>query len=114
MTTTLSIPVAHVETTAWEPFLVNGQPFGDVHWLRTTAAGEGQLFTGLWRHPAGEFDYQFPGDETFHMLAGLVRIAVDGAAVVELKPGDVVSFPKGAQSHWTILEPMKKFFVISG
>ena len=29
-------------------------------------------------------------------------------------PGDVVSFPQGEASTWTILEPMKKFFVISG
>ena len=114
MTVAAEIPVTNIETTAWEPFLVNGQPFGDVHWLGETGGGDGQLFAGLWRHPVGEFDYQFPGDETFHMLAGRVRIAVEGAAMVELKPGDIVSFPKGAKSHWSILEPMQKFFVISG
>ena len=109
-----SVPVTNVATSLWEPFLVEGRPFGHVHWLRTTSAGAGQLFTGLWRHPAGAFDYQFPGDETFHMLEGRVRITLDDGAVVELCAGDVVSFPKGAKSHWSILEPMKKFFVISG
>lgn len=114
MTFAGAIPVTNIETTEWEPFLVNGQPFGEVHWLRTTAAGEGQLYAGLWRHPAGAFDYRFPGDETFHVVEGHVRIALDDGATVELRAGDLVSFPKGANSRWSILEPMKKFFVISG
>ena len=48
------------------------------------------------------------------MLEGNVRIAIQGGAAVELKPGDVVSFTKGQASTWTITVPMKKFFVISG
>jgi uncharacterized cupin superfamily protein len=31
-----------------------------------------------------------------------------------MKPGDIVSFAKGQRSTWTILSPLKKFFVISG
>ena len=104
----------HVDATTYEPFLVNGVPFGEVHWLRTTSSGGGTLFTGLWRHPAGQFEYVFPADETFHLLEGRLRIALAGGPTLELVPGDVVSFPQGEASTWTILEPMKKFFVISG
>ncbi|MFM8218464.1 MAG: cupin domain-containing protein, partial [Planctomycetaceae bacterium] len=39
---------------------------------------------------------------------------VQGGDAVELRPGDLASFPRGALSTWTILEPLKKFFVISG
>lgn len=108
------VAVSSISTDQWEVFLVEGRPFGEVHWLRTTSGGEGQLYAGLWRHSVGEFDYQFPGDETFHMLEGHVRITVEGGPVLELRAGDLVSFPKGAKSHWSILESMQKFFVISG
>jgi len=108
------VPVTHIATQVYEPFLVDGQPFGEVHWLRTTSGGEGQLFAGLWKHGNGTFDYVFPGDETFHVLEGRVRIAIRGGDAVELSTGDIVSFTKGQASTWTITAPMKKFFVISG
>lgn len=107
------VPVSNIATQQFEPFISAGQPFGEVHWLRTESGGEGQLFTGLWKHGCATFDYVFPGDETFQMLEGNVRIAVGGKAV-ELGPGDIVSFAKGQSSTWTIKTPMKKFFVISG
>ena len=113
-TTTTPIPVSNVATTVYEPFLVEGQPFGEVHWLRTTCGGEGQLYTGLWKHGCATFEYVFPGDETFHVLEGNVRIAMRDGETVSLKPGDLVSFVKGQASTWTITVPMKKFFVISG
>ncbi|HBH50907.1 MAG TPA: hypothetical protein DDY91_03340 [Planctomycetaceae bacterium] len=58
---------SHIETEAYEPFEVNGTPCGELHALRTTSSGTGALFAGLWRHPAGQLDYVFPADETFHM-----------------------------------------------
>ena len=105
---------SHIETEAYETFEVNGTPCGELHALRTTSSGTGALFAGLWRHPAGQLDYVFPADETFHMLEGRVRIELRDGPTVELVPGDIVSFAKGDVSTWTILEPMKKFFVISG
>ena len=33
---------------------------------------------------------------------------------MDLHPGDIVSFPKGATSVWRVHKPFKKFFVISG
>jgi uncharacterized protein len=103
-----------VHAEQYEPFMHDGKHFGDVHWLRTESAGEGMLFTGLWTHDPATFRYDFPGDETFHLLEGSVRIQVDGVDPVDLSPGDIVSFKKGQSSTWTILTRMKKFFVISG
>jgi len=105
---------SRIDTAAYESFEVNGAPCGELHALRTTSSGTGALFTGLWRHPVGQLDYVFPADETFHMLEGRVLIALLNGPTVELVPGDIVSFTKGDVSTWTILEPMKKFFVISG
>ena len=109
-----SIPVSRVDVQNFEPFMVEGKPFGEVHWLRQGSSGAGLLLTGLWTHEPATFPYTFPADETFHLLEGKVCITVEGLAPVNLAPGDIVSFRKGQISTWTISEPLKKFFVISG
>lgn len=113
MTTVDRVPVSTVSTQQFEPFVTAGQVFGEVHWLRQTSGGDGMLLTGLWKHDCATFDYVFPGDETFQVLEGNVRIRV-GDQNLDLGPGDIVSFTKGQASNWTIKSPLKKFFVISG
>jgi uncharacterized cupin superfamily protein len=61
------------------------------------------------------FEYNFPGDESFIVLAGAVRIEfTDGSPKLELRAGDVASVPKGTRSVWTVLEAIEKFTVVSG
>lgn len=114
MSTVQSTPVSSVRSESWEEFLYEGQPFGEVHWLRTESGGDGVLFTGLWKHGPATLPYVFPGDETFQVLEGEVHIDVEGGDSVDLKPGDIASFAKGQTATWTITSPFKKFFVISG
>ena len=114
MATVKSTPVSNVGATEYEPFIHEGERFGDVHWLRVGSGGDGVLYAGLWTHEPAEFPYVFPGDETFHVLEGEVTIETDGGESVTLRPGDVASFTKGQSSTWTIAQPFKKFFVISG
>lgn len=109
-----SIPVSNVSTQEYEPFMVENQQVGEIHWLRTASGGDGVLYTGLWRCEPSTFPYVFEGDETFHVLEGEVRVELKGGGTVDLKPGDVASFTKGQESTWTIKSPFKKFFVISG
>ncbi len=69
----------------------------------------------LWRCDPMTFPYDFPGDESFVVLDGVVRITlVDEQTTVELRTGDVASFPKGTRSIWTVVEPLRKFTVVSG
>jgi uncharacterized cupin superfamily protein len=61
------------------------------------------------------FEYVFPGDESFLVVTGLVRIMLtDSGETIELREGDVGSFSKGTRSTWTIVEPIVKFTVVSG
>jgi uncharacterized cupin superfamily protein len=61
------------------------------------------------------FDYEFPGDESFVIISGAVTITLTGSGeTVELRKGDVASFPGGTESVWTVLEPLEKFTVVSG
>ena len=114
MATVKTVPVSNIETSEYEPFMNEGEAFGDVHWLRVGSGGDGVLYTGLWTHAPADLPYVFPGDETFHVLEGEVTIDVEGGDSVTLRPGDIASFTKGQSSTWHITQPFKKFFVISG
>ena len=94
--------------------VVSGDPDAGVAWLRTTPAGDGVLFTGMFRAEPSVFRYTFAGDESFHVLSGDVEIVLDDGEAVRLTDGAVASFPKGARSTWTIHRRLTKFFVISG
>jgi len=61
------------------------------------------------------FEYLFAGDESFLIVSGHVRIELkEGGGTIDLRAGDVASFPKGTRSVWTIVERVKKFTVVSG
>ena len=113
--------IAHnnATTMTYEQFtgfdaVVSGDPDARVAWLRTSPAGEGVLFTGMFQANQSVFRYTFAGDESFYLLSGDVDIVLDGGETVRLTDGAVASFPKGAASTWTIHRPLTKFFVISG
>jgi hypothetical protein len=110
--------VSDVVPGEWEPFpfeeVYEGEPDGKVHWLRQGSGGDGLLLTGMFTGQPCKVPYEFIGDESFHLMEGEVTIEVEGGDTVDLTPGDIASFPKGARSVWTIKSPMKKFFVISG
>ncbi len=105
-----------VGAEAWEPCVTSdGRTIGEAEWLRRRAAGGWSHTAMLWRCDPMSFDYEFPGDESFLVLSGSVRIELkDGDETIELRTGDVASFPKGTRSVWTIVEPLKKFTVVSG
>jgi uncharacterized cupin superfamily protein len=103
-----------IDAIEYEPFLVEGAPFGEVHWIRTTGVGGTVLFVGLWRAEPMVTPYVFGEDETIHALEGELKIDIADGETVVLTAGDVASFAKGTVSTWTIVKPFKKLFVISG
>ena len=117
--TTLTVSRSTVDTDAYEPFdgfecVIAGDPAARVAWLRTESAGDGVLYAGVFTAEPSTFRYRFAGDESFHVLDGELEIAIDGGETIDLKPGDIASFPKDSVSTWTIRTPLRKFFVISG
>lgn len=119
MTAIHTVAQGSAATDDYEPFngfdaVLEGDPAAAVAWLRTTSAGAGVLYTGMFVAAPSRFRYTFAADESFHLLEGKVDIALDGGPSVHLTAGDIVSFPKGAQSTWTVTAALKKFFVISG
>ena len=98
-----------------EQSTVEGELNGQIHWIRETGSDGRLLKVGLFTQDPATFPLTWPGDETIIVLEGEVRIElVDTGEVVELKEGDIASFPKGARSVWTVKSPFKEFFVLSG
>jgi uncharacterized protein len=104
--------------TEFEPFpldgVLEGDPDGQVHWLRTSGSTDATLMAGIFAGQPSRFRYTFETDETFHVLEGRVTITLDSGAAATLEPGDIASFPSGAHAIWEITEPLRKFFVLSG
>lgn len=98
----------------WEPFVVGGEALGEVHWVRTEGAEGATLAVGLWRCDPQSFPYPFSADETIHALEGELVIDLESGDKVTLRAGDIASFTKGTMSTWTVTQPFKKLFVISG
>jgi uncharacterized cupin superfamily protein len=98
----------------YEPFVVGGEAIGEVHWIRTEGAEGATLAVGLWRSEPQSFPYPFTADETIHALQGELVIDLESGEKVTLRPGDIASFTKGTKSTWTVTQPFKKLFVISG
>ncbi len=105
-------------TSEFEPFplddVIEGDPRGRVHWLRTAGSTEATLMAGIFTGQPSRFNYVFETDETFHVIEGSVTITLESGESVDLVPGDIVSFPRGAHAVWDIKQPLRKFFVLSG
>ena len=107
--------VCRADAIEYQPMFIDGAQVGEEHVLRSEGSQGNEHEAGLWRTDApARYEYVFPGDESFYVLDGSVAIDLEATGErVELKAGDIASFPKGTESVWTFSEPFKKFTVIS-
>lgn len=109
--------VGALDRDQFEPYMVDGQQVGLVHWLRKDTDGVVTL-AGVWLAEEGsvppEFEYSYPdGNETLLVLEGRLVVALPGKQPVELGVGDCGSFLQGTRSTWRLETPFRKFFVIN-
>lgn len=115
--TSKHIAKTRVDAANWEPYpmpkeiLVEGDPVAKVHWARVSAQGEPGYYAGIWTAQPSVFDYTFEMNETAHILEGHVVVTQKDGPTLELRPGDVATFPKGAVTRWTVRAALKKVFV---
>jgi uncharacterized protein len=118
MKATHKVQRSTVSPTQFEPFpldgVLEGDPDGRVHWLRTSGSGEATLQAGIFEGQPSRFRYTFETDETILVIEGQVTIELDEGESVALESGDIASFPRGAQATWNITQPLREFFVLSG
>jgi uncharacterized cupin superfamily protein len=114
-----NISYSTIHTSFWEPMpldtpdMLEGDPDPKVHWLKKNEKGDPTYLAGLWLVKPAKFRWLFFGNETFHVLEGRATITIDDGTSVEVKPGDIISFPMNTPSVWEVKETLKKMFVIS-
>jgi uncharacterized cupin superfamily protein len=63
----------------------------------------------VWKKGVSTFDWSYEDQEICYILEGRARVRTPLEAV-ELRPGQLVTFPKGLQCVWTILESLQKHY----
>jgi len=97
--------VSNVATDEWKP---DPEVGGEMHVIvevdghyagmsRFTAAGDPDVWT-------------LPERETILVLEGTVRIEIEDGPTLELKPGDLASIPKGAETTWHRTYPFRNLW----
>lgn len=92
----------------FEPFEV-----GVVKWVRRDDDVQAGLWIATPEQQPDPLEITLAGDETIYLLEGRIRVEVIDGPVFELSAGDMASFRKGTTTMWTVIEPVKEFFVLS-
>lgn len=65
----------------------------------------------IWAKEVSEFPWQYDAQETCYLLEGDVVVTPDGGEPVEIKKGDLVTFPKGMKCRWNIRKDVRKHYI---
>jgi len=63
----------------------------------------------IWTCEVSVFDWEYTEVETCYFLEGNVVVKTKEGET-ELKPGDLVTFPKGLKCVWEVKKPVRKHF----
>ncbi|KAI7845671.1 hypothetical protein COHA_000785 [Chlorella ohadii] len=66
-----------------------------------------------WGCEASKFPWSYDSAETAYVLRGRVIVTPDGGEPVEVKAGDLVTFPKGMSCTWDVKEAIHKHYNFS-
>lgn len=64
----------------------------------------------IWTKEVSTFPWTYDSREVCYFLEGEVTVTPDGGAPVKLRPGDLVTFPKGLKCTWNIREAVRKHY----
>ncbi len=64
----------------------------------------------IWEKEVSTFPWTYDADETCYILEGHVRVTPAQGDSIELKAGDLVTFPKGLSCTWEVLAPVRKHY----
>jgi uncharacterized cupin superfamily protein len=71
---------------------------------------------GLWKPGAlagSAIEFEPPVHETFVVLGGSGELRVDDGELIELRPGAIVSLPRGCRTRWVVDEDFRELWVYS-
>ena len=64
----------------------------------------------IWSKEESKFPWSYDDKETCYLLEGEVIVTPDGQQPVEIKKGDLVTFPQGMSCTWEIKKAVKKHY----
>ncbi len=64
----------------------------------------------IWTKEVSRFDWYYSETEQCYILEGRVIVELPDGEKIEIKAGDLVTFPKGLSCIWDIKEPIKKHY----
>lgn len=100
--------ITHIDAAeGWEHDEETG---GLVHLVCTSDA----VTVGLWK-PNGaagaRIEYQLDAEETLVVLRGSGEVRVDSDEPIQLRPGVVVSLPRGSQLSWLVDDEFRELWI---
>ncbi len=66
----------------------------------------------VWEKGASEFPWEYIEDEISYILEGRAIVTPEGGDPVEIRKGDLVTFPSELICKWKIVEPLRKRYHI--
>jgi len=71
------------------------------------------IISGVWESDPGTSRWEFlTRGEIVHILSGVIVVQRDDEEPVELTGGSSAFFPIGWTGTWTVVEPVRKFYVV--
>ncbi len=64
----------------------------------------------IWSKEESTFPWTYDADEMCYLLEGEVVVTPEGGAPVELRAGDLVTFPAGMSCTWEIRKAVRKHY----
>ena len=63
----------------------------------------------IWTCEVSEFPWTYSEKESCYILDGEIEVKTD-EAILKIRPGDFVIFPKGLSCTWTVSKPVRKHY----
>jgi uncharacterized cupin superfamily protein len=64
----------------------------------------------VWSKEVSVFPWTYDCAETCYVLEGEVAVTPDGGAAVEIRAGDLATFPAGLSCTWEVRHPLRKHY----
>lgn len=77
---------------------------------------EDALTVGLWKPndvAGARIEFRLDADETLVVLRGSGEVRVDGGEPIQLRPGVVVSLPRGCDLSWLVDDEFRELWIYS-
>lgn len=77
------------------------------------ATEDRRIVSGIWESDPGRSRWEFrTRGEIIHVVSGRMVVVEDGGEPVELRAGSTAYFPIGWCGEWTVLERLRKVYVV--